>query len=72
MLRTEDGGATFEARGALPATDGTTPTDVFFTDTSTGFAVTRGSAGGKVYRTTNLRTRQSWTLPDSEHGCGGA
>lgn len=53
VLRTEDGGATFEARGALPATDGTTPTDVFFTDTSTGFAVTRGSAGGKVYRTTD-------------------
>jgi hypothetical protein len=31
-----------------------------------------GDDRGKVYRTTNLRTRQSWSLPDSEHGCGGA
>ena len=31
-----------------------------------------GDVRGKVYHTTNLRTRQSWTLPDSEHGCGGA
>jgi hypothetical protein len=27
---------------------------------------------GRVYRTTNLRTHQSWTLPNSEHMCGGA
>jgi hypothetical protein len=31
-----------------------------------------GDARGRVYKTTNLRTRQSWTLPDSEHSCGGA
>jgi hypothetical protein len=31
-----------------------------------------GDARGKVYRTTNLRTRSSWTLSDSEHSCGGA
>lgn len=31
-----------------------------------------GDDRGRVYRTTNLRTRQSWTLPDSEHMCGGA
>lgn len=31
-----------------------------------------GDTRGKVYHTTNLRTRQSWTLSDSEHGCGGA
>jgi hypothetical protein len=31
-----------------------------------------GDARGRVYKTTNLRTRQSWTLPDSEHMCGGA
>ena len=31
-----------------------------------------GDVRGKVYRTTNLRTRASWTLPDSEHSCGGA
>ena len=27
---------------------------------------------GKLYTTTNLRSDDSWTLPDSEHGCGGA
>jgi hypothetical protein len=32
----------------------------------------KGDNRGKVYRTTNLRTRQSWNLPDSEHMCGGA
>ena len=31
-----------------------------------------GDDRGKVYRTTNLRTHQSWTLPDSQHSCGGA
>lgn len=31
-----------------------------------------GDDRGKLYRATNLRTRQSWTLPDSEHMCGGA
>ena len=27
---------------------------------------------GRVYSTTNLRTRQTWSLPDSQHSCGGA
>jgi hypothetical protein len=27
---------------------------------------------GRFYTTTNLRTRESWTLPDAEHMCGGA
>lgn len=31
-----------------------------------------GDNRGRVYKTTNLRTRGSWTLPDSEHMCGGA
>ncbi len=31
-----------------------------------------GDERGREYRTTNLRTRQSWTLPDAAHGCGGA
>jgi hypothetical protein len=31
-----------------------------------------GGDRGRMYRTTNLRTRGSWTLPDSEHQCGGA
>src|SRR5579863_4835656 len=31
-----------------------------------------GDDRGKVYRTTNLRNHEHWTLPDSEHACGGA
>jgi hypothetical protein len=31
-----------------------------------------GDNRGKIYTTTNLRTLESWTLPDSEHSCGGA
>ena len=31
-----------------------------------------GDDRGKIYRTTNLRTKSTWTLPDSEHSCGGA
>jgi hypothetical protein len=32
----------------------------------------KGDERGRVYRTTNLRTHQSWTMPDSAHMCGGA
>jgi hypothetical protein len=31
-----------------------------------------GDNRGREYKTTNLRTNASWTLPDSEHSCGGA
>ena len=31
-----------------------------------------GDNRGKLYTTTNLRTEESWTLPDAEHMCGGA
>jgi hypothetical protein len=31
-----------------------------------------GDNRGRVYTTTNLRTMESWTLPDAEHMCGGA
>src|SRR5579872_7417715 len=31
-----------------------------------------GDKRGIVYKTTNLRTHGTWTLPDSEHSCGGA
>jgi len=31
-----------------------------------------GDDRGKFYTTTNLRTLDSWTLPDSQHSCGGA
>jgi photosystem II stability/assembly factor-like uncharacterized protein len=60
VLRTDDGGASFSDRGAVPGTSSTapsgtpaTPTDVLFSDANTGFAVTRGSSGGVVYRTTD-------------------
>jgi hypothetical protein len=31
-----------------------------------------GDSRGRVYTATNLRTLGSWTMPDSEHACGGA
>lgn len=31
-----------------------------------------GDDRGKVYTTTNLRTLGSWTLGETQHGCGGA
>ena len=31
-----------------------------------------GDNRGRVYKTTNLRTNQSWSLPDDIHSCGGA
>ena len=31
-----------------------------------------GDARGRIYTATNLRTLDSWTMADSEHGCGGA
>jgi hypothetical protein len=31
-----------------------------------------GDNRGKIYQTLNLRTGKSWTLPDSQHFCGGA
>lgn len=31
-----------------------------------------GDTRGKYYTTTNLRTFESWTLPNDTHGCGGA
>jgi len=32
----------------------------------------KGDDRGKTYRATNLRTDESWELPDAAHGCGGA
>jgi hypothetical protein len=32
----------------------------------------KGDTRGKIYTITNLRTLESWTLPDSQHSCGGA
>ncbi|MGA8172883.1 MAG: hypothetical protein WB816_18915 [Methylocystis sp.] len=39
---------------------------------STPLNCPKGDDRGKIYNTTNLRTRKSWRLPDSEHSCGGA
>ncbi len=32
----------------------------------------RGDVRGRIYRARNLRTGGTWTLPDSQHSCGGA
>lgn len=32
----------------------------------------KGDDRGRVYRTTNLRTHQTWEMADSSHMCGGA
>lgn len=32
----------------------------------------KGDDRGRVYKTTNLRTHKTWSLPDAEHMCGGA
>src|SRR3954447_23098754 len=60
VSKTTDGGASFTAGGPIPGTAAAgaqgaadDPTDVFFTDDNTGFAVTRGAAGGAVYRTSD-------------------
>ena len=31
-----------------------------------------GDSRGRVYNTKNLRTGEAWSLPDSQHSCGGA
>jgi uncharacterized protein len=31
-----------------------------------------GDDRGRFYNVTNLRTRENWTMPDSQHMCGGA
>jgi hypothetical protein len=31
-----------------------------------------GDDRGRIYKTTNLRSHGTWTLPDAEHSCGGA
>lgn len=32
----------------------------------------RGDAAGRLYRVTNERTRETWTLPDPYHRCTGS
>lgn len=62
MLRTRNGGTSFERRTAVPGTAATnaaqpvTPTDIFFTGTETGVALV---TGGEIYRTVD--GGGSWT-----------
>lgn len=60
VVTTANGGQSFSGRQAVPGTEAThptgpaaAPTDVWFTDTNTGFAITKGPGGGNVYRTTD-------------------
>jgi hypothetical protein len=32
----------------------------------------RGDTRGRVFRVINLRTHEPWSMPNSEHSCGGA
>jgi hypothetical protein len=57
----------------IPAVDGSRPGDpVKICLVSIPKGCPPGDKRGRMYHTTNLRTRGDWTLPDSEHSCGGA
>jgi hypothetical protein len=57
----------------VPAVDQSRPGDpVKLCLVSTPRHCPPGDNRGRTYRATNLRTGGSWTLPDSEHMCGGA
>ena len=57
----------------IPAVDGSKPGDpVRMCLVSYPSGCPRGDRRGIIYKTTNERTHGSWTLPDSEHSCGGA
>ena len=57
----------------LPAVDESRPGDRVLTClVSIPRGCPPGDRRGRVYTTTNLRTEQSWTLPDAAHRCGGA
>jgi photosystem II stability/assembly factor-like uncharacterized protein len=60
VVQTGNGGSSFSGRQAVPGTQATrptataaTPTDIFFTDATTGFALTKGPDGGAIYRTSD-------------------
>jgi photosystem II stability/assembly factor-like uncharacterized protein len=59
VLRTDDGGARFASRTALPATGGGPPNDAWFTTPDNGVVVTGTDTLGRVYRTTD--GGNSWT-----------
>jgi photosystem II stability/assembly factor-like uncharacterized protein len=57
LLSTSDGGASFSRKTAIPGTaahgdiPSATPTDIFFTSPTTGYAVTKLAGSGSLYRT---------------------
>src|SRR5256885_360205 len=57
LLSTSDGGASFSRRTAVPGTaahgdtPSATPTDIFFTSPTVGYATTKLAASGSLYRT---------------------
>jgi photosystem II stability/assembly factor-like uncharacterized protein len=57
IFRTADGGQTFSRQTSVPGTSSAggsrEPADIYFTSDNTGVAVTRGSGGGKIFRTTD-------------------
>ncbi|MBW4530713.1 MAG: hypothetical protein KME02_08515 [Aphanothece saxicola GSE-SYN-MK-01-06B] len=48
------------------------PVELCLTFVPDGHGAPRGDVSGRVYRARNLRTGGTWTLPDSQHSCGGA
>jgi photosystem II stability/assembly factor-like uncharacterized protein len=58
IFLTANGGQTLEAKTPVPL-NGATPTQLRFVSTTTGFAVTSGPAGGRIFRTTD--GADSWT-----------
>ena len=56
VFRTTDGGQTFSRQTSVPGTPSAggqrVPSDIFFTNATTGFAIARGD-GGRIFRTTD-------------------
>ena len=74
VLRTDDGGATFSRKTAIPGTQATggtaAPAGIRFTATDTGVAITHAAGAGRIYRTTDGGV--SWTLVKSvDYGLSG-
>jgi hypothetical protein len=66
-------GGTQVSYDQVPEVDGSRPGDrVKMCLVSIPKGCPPGDTRGRQYRTTNMRTGQSWTLPDAEHMCGGA
>ena len=60
----------YDAVAAIDASRTGDPVEVCLASVPKGCP--KGDHRGKIYKTTNLRSHGAWTLPDSEHSCGGA